>query len=745
MRHSMGISGKMDTTRHPWTEKVQERVEQICAKARNPEFIEAVTRVSAGDGWSIEGDTCSFLAAAECALWRWDGDREHLEQARRYMVNDVPDPAFGAIATWDAIQCLRSEEVLSDADDDRLRRKFVTNVPRSDNQHFNRLPGFQVFNHAVTSASLCDVVARLWPDDTGTAELVDLAESVWQDWHRLAENPEVAPNYEAFHETHLLHWAKRRGQLEEFVANPCTQRWMARGVEHILPDGYIPGFGDANDVELWCDWFGLMCLIAVHSHNGRALSAAERIFGWIEERQWMDNIELDPDDSEKFSQAWIMWWHIGWAAYYYAFGIEAINGAPAMPEPVRPPVRPVVTYRQLPTHDLIRNESWSLIGPEPGQVIPDKAILKTGSDRRAPAVMFGCSRQMWHDHPDNGAINAYTVDGVVLLADSGYFNKLPVDHNVFLASHSDEQWMAWSPGDWDRFRAKVASFDKYDFQVRGLTGGQTAQLLVTECSGPNRMALYQERSLLLARNGTLVVVDRVSPYATEWQGSPTWHVQTIHDRGPGWVETSIDEFGSTQGVRAKNLSGTLYVVNPLSDRPWCEQYQDRSLPKPEESLAYLSHKRVADAYITRMCVCDPILLVQGETNLFATVLVPSWRTDDPAETLTAVHQDAGEQVVLAGSSGLFVMNMRTDEIAGGWGRSDAGVLWSDGEGVFAHRAKDIELPNFTLTSSEMYLDIDLTFEADGVSGRMASEKPTRVTMVRNGVRQDIDVFGIVSI
>ena len=730
----------------PWYEKLPEWSAAICDKSVELPTREAIFGETPTGGMAINHHTAAFLAATEIFLAEHTGDSMHLERAYRCLQVPSATGGFPATATWEGVTALRKVGMLTDADEERMCREFTAEARGAARGHFTRLPGFRIFNHAVTSANLCDAVARLWPDSPDADELMAAADEVWNEWWVLGENIEGAPNYEGFNNAHLLQWAERRGELDMALNHPGTRFWMARGPEHILPNGFIPGFGDTNNCEIWSQWVGLLALQASWAGDARALRAAEKVFAWNESRGWLEtNLTLVERCEGQPFKANVGWWQVAWVAYNLAFAYRALKNLPAGLEPEEPTWLPTVTHRQLPSHDLIRHETWSLVPPKYGARVPDQTVLRFGPEDTCHATSLSCGRQLWHDHMDSGAIVSYAADGVVLLDDNGYDSKLPIDHNLFLSAKPGEDWLAYSPQDWPRRRAKVASFGQFDFQVRGLTGREVAQVVVTECNVPFEMPFRQERTVLLARRGQMVVYDRILPFSQGLIGSPLWHVQTVHDSGPGWVEGSVDLFMGRQGVCVKNAPGTVLIVDPFNSDPWGVYDQDKvDHHAPADAIPAVreNHELVDAAHVSRMCVSRPVPLEADAIERFVTVLMPRDRVSDPGSAAKVLSRAADGIFALDVAGDTFVVNESTEITSDCWGSTDAETLWRDADGVFAHRVRNIMMDGISLHTGEHWLDVDISWNEEGIGGHIASEKPAVVTLSRNGTERKLNVFGI---
>ncbi len=731
-----------------WLDESYGWIERICEASLDERAQDLFADPLKYGEMGIVGDIASFLSGSHAYLADCTGDSAHVERAADYLRMPIPVQAFSASAAWRGTLAARSAGRLSPEDDARLCEVMTNTAKGGVRGHFDRLPGFRIFNHAVTTANLCDVVSRLWPDARDAIPLREGAEEVWREWWAFGENIEGAPNYEAFAQVHVLQWAKRRGELDMALGHPATRYWMERGVEHILPLGFIPAFGDSHAAELWPDWFGLFSMIAGWTDGdlaGRAVQSAERLFRWVEARDWLEeNIATVFGRIDNPMLFRLGWWHIAWTAFYFAMGREALLGRPEPAEPKPAPVAPIVTHRTLPAHDLIREESWSLVPPYPGPRTPEKAVLRLGTKPESPAAMLGCSRQHWHDHMDTGSVTSFAADGTLLLVDNGYMQKLPIDHNLFLAARTDEEWLAYSPDDWPNNRAKVGSWGGFDFQVRLLTGARVAQAVTAECNAPFWMPMYHERTVMLGRAGVMVVYDRVHPFADALHGSPIWHTGRVLRTGPGWAETRVDTMPGCSGLTMSNAEGNLLIVNPLDAAEWQVKDQEKidlvvrpDAAEPAKSMTPI----LAAAHVTRLCLSNPVPLVAGEFNRLVTVLMPASRAPDPSDAVSVLHSEDGEYVMAAPGC-LIVINDSRDVVSGPWGSTDAKFLFADDSGVFAHRVRSIRLPDVSLESDTMGVDVDLIHDGLGLRGAVSSEKSSGIRIVAGSREHEFVARGI---
>ena len=724
-----------------WLDEVVEWVTAIC-DASLEEPAHGIATAPNDGSWALQGDMAAYLGAAHVYLARWTGDESHMERAKEYVLCEVPMQAFGACAGYFGTKAVIDANMLTAEEEETVRRRMTGIVGWG---HFDWLVGFRHTNHACTQASMCDAIARLWPDARESRELRAISEQIWREWWSLGENIETAPNYEGFHQNHMLMWADRRGEREKMLTHPGTQSWMNRAVEHMLPCGYLPAYGDSNNTEYWCDWFSLFAHIAAWTGNARARWNAERMFDWFRERDFLRNLDILDSAGDNVLRRRMAWWHVTRWAWYLAVGRDRLvtDGASVGSQP--PPVRPVVTHRTMPDHDLIRDSAWSTLDALPGQRIPDKTILRNGTGPESVAVAFCNGRQSWHDHIDMGAISAFIANGTVLLDDSGYMLKLPVDHNMFLAQPADEEWMAYSPDEWSKRRAQAGSFGRFDFQVRGLTGERAAQSTAAECHSPYDMRFHQTRSLLLGRSGVLMVHDAVTPYRDGLVGSPTWHVQDVHKTGPGLAVTSLDRLCGLGGQWVENGPEQLVIVDPMASEAWECEPQRRPNVEPGYATTdpYKSWEPfVYRAYVTRNCLFRRREMTAEKTEHFFTVLMPLSVAGEAKNAVRVLDRFNGTSMALEAAGALIVVNEGEDVVSGSWGSTDAREFWWDGGAVFAHRVKKIAVDAFSLECDDYWLDVDLLVEGGSLIGKIASHRYTDVRLATPEGERTLRVGGI---
>ena len=640
---------------------------------------------------------------------------------------------------------LRAANLLSPADEETIRANVTRETIGGERMLGGRI-GMRRFNHAICGANLCDIVARLWPDAPDAPRFRDEAEAVWGEWLRFGDNMEVAANYEAFAQADILLWAERRGERDTFLADPGTRHWIDRGLEHVLPGGYIPGYGDTCTMELWSDWFEFLALVAAWTEGERARRArwaVERMFGWVRERNWIRNLTIMaevPEDPYRAKQAW---GQIPRTAWRLAMAREVLIPRMASLVPQPPPVRPVVTLRRMDSHELPWNNSWSLMPSEPGPVIQDKLVLRLGQEPESPAAMIGCARQIWHDHLDAGAVLAFTADNGVHVDDSGYMQRYPTFHNLFWAQDAGRPWLGYSLPDY------VEQWPN-DFTVRGLTGGDIAQMATLICVGPHRMPVEQVRTVLLTRAGALIVHDRVVPFAENLVGAQLWHVQAVRSSGPGWAETSMDEFRGMNGPWFPDVPGRMVVASPYDAvRPRVDVQENldpyASPHYVEPVTRYFVYWKAS--FVSRSCVAFPRPLTKGQAESFLSVLVPASRTATaPANAVRLAARNERHTIVEA-AGGVFVWNEGTETIATERIETDAKVLWTEPGGIFAHRAKRVTLrmpgePKLVIETGAGAADFDLHYDGASVRGTISIERAADVRIVLGGRERRVRARGI---
>ena len=727
-----------------WLERVGEWIEAVCRESARSEKHELICGPPLPDEWGCQGHMATNLASAHVFLAEKTGNREHLKRAREYLLLPVPTHTFISSGLWKTMNALREEQLLS-ADDERHIAENVLDIAEkgSRKHHYNRI-GMRKSNHAVTAAALCDAFARLWPDHPKASQLLSLSEEVWADWWLMSDNMEIASNYEAFTQIELLAWAERRGELRGALDDSGTQRWIQRALDNLMPSGCMPGYGDTCTMEIWNDWMALFALVAKHTHDGRAVLAAERIFVWAENARWLDNIAIADDLNDDMYRARQAWGRVCRALSYLVLTVEVLESLPESVCGEPSEARPKITHRMLPAHNSFRDESWSLQPMENGTVIPDKAVMKLGTEADAPSAMISCSRQYWHDHIDSGAVLNFTANDTVLLDNPGYMQRYPVFHNLFWVSDESEAWLHY---DTDRNKYDPVLCD--DYTVKGMTGGYVAQVVELQNPAPHSLPVRHERTVMTTRRGIMVVRDQVIPYRDGLVGSPLWHVETVHEQDGNYIVGSIDEFRGMDGTKMRNGGEKLFIATPYEQGDWLVREMENE--DPYASPAYVDPvtryftfwKR---SFVTRMCISRPVAMHAGERHETLTVLMPA---SSASSTNAAIVQEttSPSAKVFSTADSLFVMNESTEPVSGDWGSTDARFVCFDGDGIMAHRMRFLQLDGVSISVPEgaSFVDVDLRRENGRITGAVSSQSATEITVRWAGKETVVSVRGITDI
>jgi len=733
----------------PWLDEVDRWVREIVHASTHGRAYDLLVGDPLPEEWGGQAAIASYLAGCLALHGKEKNDATQVERSREFML--LPDPvhAFAASPAWEAIVALRAAHMLSDTNEEQIRAAMTRTAQNGVRNYLVIRMGIRRFNHAITTANMCDVISRLWPEHPDSAELRQAAEDVWGDWWLIGDNIEIAANYEAFAEVDLLLWAERRGEKARMLDDPMTHFWMDRSLEHMLPVGIVPGYGDTCTMELWADWFALYSVMAAWcggSRGSRAAWNAERMFSWATTRGWLGQnlsiIDEVPDDPYRAKQGWTQIPRTGW---YLALGREYLRKA--CTEPTAPSPRPVVTHRTVFAQHVMSDLSWSLTPPAGGPRVADKVVLKTGVEAESPSLMLGCARQVWHDHLDAGAVIAFASDGTVHLDDTGYMQKYPVFHNLFWADAREKTWLHYGSEEYSRHRELHRPSD---YRVSALTGREVAQLAVIDCEAPHCMPIYHRRETILTRGGVAIIADHVEPYAAGLIGSPVWHVQYVHESTDDWAEVSIGEFRGMNGQHCDNAAGRMRILTPTHGDPWTIIQQENNDPYAspgyrEPVTRYFHYwKR---SFVLRTALSKPRPLATDSPNRFYTVLVPLPQSHDKSGgnfvELLAKELDLG--FVARVRDGIVSLNHTEGQLAGNWGSTDALHLWSDGKGVFAHRVKAVNLPGLRLDTGGQWADLDLFWDNEGITGVISAERATTVTVEVPGTRASFRVHGITEV
>ncbi|MDP6124325.1 MAG: hypothetical protein QGH20_01050 [Candidatus Latescibacteria bacterium] len=682
-----------------------------------------------------------YLGGVHSLLAKWTRESFHLDAAKKYALQPSPAGHFPADAFWMSINTLRSESALSEEEDMSICTAATPTAVGSLGFMSDRF-GMRRFNHAITAANFCDIVARLWPDAPDARRLKDAADGIWEEWWLLGEELEGAPNYEGFKQASLLLWADRRGQREMALGHPGTAASIERNIDHVLPTGLLPGYGDSCSMEDWPEWPALFATVAAWTGNPRALWAAEAVYEWVSNHRWFDNLSLAERTDGEIDERLHSWWQMPRAAWFMSHAREALLSIDDNITPEPPPATPTVTHRTLPVvgfipyhAEVLHQAAPSLYPVAPGPKIPDKVVLRLGSDAQSPSMMLSCARKMWHDHQDAGAIVAYSSKGALLLGDAGYMMRYVNYHNLFWAASSPQPWP--TP---DR-RLGFANRRPSDYHLTELTGGRVAQLTAIACDAPHAIPMYHKRSVLLSRSGVMVVLDVTEPFVDGLYGAPLWHCETVYQRGSGWAEVSLDRFPGQDGCTIINDGVPVVIAAPDIDDDLKLTEQDFPDHPDVPCDAKQQQKSWYNSFTTRTCISWPTPLSQSAPNEFTTVLMPSdvsGSAPQPIETLTKTKRSC----VVRTPAGLVVTNRTGELVIGEWGATDAEWLWADDGGVFAHHVKKISLPGMVVESPYGWIDVDVIYGENGVSGTASSEREALVTLRCGGKDTSVTVRGI---
>ena len=295
---------------HRLIHEMQDWIATIADAGQRPRERAIVLEKPTAPGFWDQGQMAGFSAGLQASLGLWTGDERHYDCAREFLLVPTPVAPFSAGATHMAVTLLRAAGKFS-ADDEQRICSTMTGVAKNMIDVFlGRLYGMRRFNHALTTANLCDAVARLWPDSPDAKWLLEQVEPIWEEWWPLGENVEGAPTYEGFMQVALLQWADRRGERERIMSDPRTGIWIDRGLDHFLPVGFMPAYGDSHMSEHWPDWIALWSMVALWDtgeRGGRARWSVERMFDYFVARDWIRNIDIvseQPADGTEWAQVW---------------------------------------------------------------------------------------------------------------------------------------------------------------------------------------------------------------------------------------------------------------------------------------------------------------------------------------------------------------------------------------------------------------------------------------------------------
>ncbi len=734
-----------------WLADVHEWIRRICDASLGP-ARETIVRDELPGEWGGQGSMAASLAGAHTILFAFDGDQRDLDIAREYLLLPANVHTFLSGAFYHAVTTLRTANLLSESDEERIRCSALP-AAKGGTTHFSHHYGWRRANHPVTAASLCDVYARLWSDAPESPVFRSRADEIWSEWFQFGDNLEDAANYEAFAQVTLIEWAERRGELSGFLEHPGTRQWIRRGNEQMLPIGLVPGYGDTCTMELWQDWFGFYGLLTAVESGREARRArwnAERMFVWGRNRDWIRNTEIINEVSDDLYRARQAWGQIPRAAWFLALGARYLLSNRArnvVPEP--PQATATVTQRWNELHRIDLDGSWSTVSSRPGAALNDKAILRLGIESDSPQAMVALAPQMWHDHTDSGAILNYTFGGVVLLDSPGYMQRYPIFHNLFWAADADADFFAY--GEKDIVQNRHVAYD-----VAGITGTRAAQMLTIRGDTHHGLPIRSKRRVLLARSGAMVVVDSIIPFVGGLVGSPLWHTQTVHSSGvagsTSWAEVSIDEFRGMNGPAFPNAEGSVIIADPLNPDGW--DVSDLDNPDPYNSPHYVEPVTRYFVYwkasfVTRKCVHRPRPLQRGAQNRFVTVLVPAENVASPEAAVQRIDPIQDDVVACRVGSGIFVHNDGSNTVRSAWGESDANTLWLEPDALLAHRVKHLVSEHVEIDCDARYVDVDLVWNNDHISGTASAERDTPVRFVvrttSGKAERTINVAGITEV
>lgn len=425
--------------------------------------------------------------------------QEAVEANRPYYTDpNLLDAALTAY-TW-----IRASSALSPLDHETIRHFFTLL-----GDHLYRERG--AMNRSMAAASCLRRISYLYPDDPRSEERKIYYDAVWNDWWPHRDTNENSLSYNAVFLQYVHRWVEETSDDTSFFSDAGFRAFADRLRVQATPFGPMPDYGDTVGFNSGPGaWISILETWARHFRDGRFTWVAHRIFEWSTDRytdmhEW-GNIVSDLARS-------LM------SAYFAA--------DPTLTE-VAPNEGDLLTFRKAVRWTTLEERAAGLDALElTSDTIPDKAIMRSGTDPHDLYLIANLTPPLGHGHYDTACIDYLFSEKTALLIDTPYLIKDHRFHNCLIAIPSPDP-------------IKVDLREGKQVQAT-LFSDEMAAVTVIEVPDYQKLPVNLIRTIFRYRDSIVWVIDDLlfTETVTNISIGPAWQVGQIDPRPAHqlWVNT----------------------------------------------------------------------------------------------------------------------------------------------------------------------------------------------------------------
>ncbi|HEY3416530.1 MAG TPA: hypothetical protein VGM23_06575, partial [Armatimonadota bacterium] len=424
-------------------------------------------------------------------------------------------------------------------------RKWVKTIVMKACPSFDNAMGwaheYGAHNRTAGAAVQAEAVLAMYPDVPQAAKWREYADTIWNMWWAMRDNEESSDHYNGVWFRYLLDWIEIRGVEKEFWADPGVRRMMERYLYQVFPMGAFPHYGDSCGWNVsWGHYLYFFEACAAHYHDGRYKWAAHLLYDY-----GMNRIE-------KLNS----WSYTGEEALWSMMKAAIVCDDTVPEKPREHDIALLMRHKvvQNTRAETERTGRWFVHFPN--EMMPDKLVFNSGSDRDALSLFVDAVDQTGHSHNRHPGILALADHQSVLLMSLGYMERDAEDHDM----------------------TQLIDYDAYPNDNAEYHLGNTNNRLQAATAldlGPigygsvrldkfNGYPATHEREIVFVKGGAVLVKDAVTlTEALKLRWGSLYRVRNIGpDYGDNWANTYLGDWIPLRGLSANASVYTRWRNSP---------------------------------------------------------------------------------------------------------------------------------------------------------------------------------------
>ncbi|MHB9026614.1 MAG: hypothetical protein ACYC7E_20980 [Armatimonadota bacterium] len=382
-------------------------------------------------------------------------------------------------------------------------------------------------NRTAGAAVQAEAVLAMYPDVAQAAKWREYADTIWNMWWAMRDTEESSEHYNGVWFRYLLDWIEIRGVEKQFWSDPGVKRMMERYLYQSFPMGAFPHYSDSCGWNVsWGHYLYFFEACATQYQDGRYKWAAHRIYDY-----GMNRIE-------KLTS----WAYTGEEALWSMMKAALLVDDAVQEKPREHDIALLQRHKVVQNTRPVAEATKRWFVHYPNEMMSDKLVFHSGSDRDALSLFVEAANQTGHSHNRQPAVLALADHQSVLLMSLGYLERDAEDHNL-------TQLVDYDAYPYDNTDYHLGNPNNRQQAATALDLGPIGYGLVRVGQFHGYPAVH-EREIVFVKSGAVLLKDTVTlAEALKLRWGSLYRVRNIGpDYGDNWANTYLGDWIPLRGL-----------------------------------------------------------------------------------------------------------------------------------------------------------------------------------------------------